>query len=334
MASSNDGRFTFIPVDWRCKPAQEAIRVHIMRQRHRQARRDPKTPRVMRHERSSGEEIHFWNSSDEYSGRSKDCESRADRLSASRECPRLPHSDIGQSPGDEYRSLLLSPSASSPELSETSDSVIYPPLSSPLDVEEILVRHYLQYAGGSQITHQLLRVYRDTAGTFSAFLAIIAANYADENDAKPLLSIAEMENKALKEVSAQLSQSPTVPACSTMMTVAMLASLSECLSQSDLVESHWRALQRMVDINGGINRLRMHQDLYSFLLLIEAVVLSTISGSIVQPYTVSIYVDVMNQELQDFLSKIHQRFVTSVKTNDDFSPRITDPILTRAFRPR
>ena len=142
-----------------------------------------------------------------------------------------------------------------------------------------------------------------------------------------------MENKALKEVSAQLSQSPTVPACSTMMTVAMLASLSECLSQSDLVESHWRALQRMVDINGGINRLRMHQDLYSFLLLIEAVVLSTISGSIVQPYTVSIYVDVMNQELQDFLSKIHQRFVTSVKTNDDFSPRITDPILTVLCQP-
>ena len=148
MASSNDGRFTFIPVDWRCKPAQEAIRVHIMRQRHRQARRDPKTPRVMRHERSSGEEIHFWNSSDEYSGRSKDCESRADRLSASRECPRLPHSDIGQSPGDEYRSLLLSPSASSPELSETSDSVIYPPLSSPLDVEEILVRHCEAYFFG------------------------------------------------------------------------------------------------------------------------------------------------------------------------------------------
>lgn len=57
MASVNQRSFTFIPTDSRSKPAQEAIRAHIMRRRHRQARpvRLAKTPQDQ-----FEEHIHFW----------------------------------------------------------------------------------------------------------------------------------------------------------------------------------------------------------------------------------------------------------------------------------
>lgn len=118
-----------------------------------------------------------------------------------------------------------------------------------------------------------------------------------------------------------------------MMAVAMLASLCECLHQTDMVDSHWSALQQMVDINGGICRLRTHRDLYSFLLLVEAVVLRTISGSIAQPQRVSSHVSATNQELQDFLRKLHQQFGVRVTTSDSLGPGISSPILTVLCRP-
>lgn len=60
MAGSNERLFTFIPMDWRSKPAQEAIRVHIMRNRHRQARRGRKIPQTKRPQGHFEEQLHFW----------------------------------------------------------------------------------------------------------------------------------------------------------------------------------------------------------------------------------------------------------------------------------
>lgn len=60
MASSKLPSFTFIPTDWRSKPAQEAIRVHILRHRHRQARRGRKKTPTRTPERQFEEQLHFW----------------------------------------------------------------------------------------------------------------------------------------------------------------------------------------------------------------------------------------------------------------------------------
>lgn len=131
----------------------------------------------------------------------------------------------------------------------------------------------------------------------------------------------------------QISHSPTVPAYSTMVTVAMLANLRECRHEIDLVNCHWNALKQMVNINGGVNHLRMHQDLYAFLLLIEAVVLSTTSGSVAQLPEVSMHVTTIQQELQDFLGSIRRHLRTMVNTKDNLLPRLTSPILTVFSQP-
>ena len=73
-----------------------------------------------------------------------------------------------------------------------------------------------------------------------------------------------------------------------MVAVAMLANLRECRHETDLVDCHWSALKQMVGINGGINRLRVHRDLYAFLLLIEAVVLSKPPSSLAELRQVSV----------------------------------------------
>lgn len=142
MADSNDGSFTFIPVDWRCKPAQEAIRVHIMRRRHRQARRDQKTPQARRYKRQSGEEIHLWSPLDDHSGRSEDWLGyRCESFSSSRTSPESLPLDFGQAPGDGHGGLRLYSSPFSPASSGNLNSVISPPVPSPSDVEAILLQH-------------------------------------------------------------------------------------------------------------------------------------------------------------------------------------------------
>lgn len=64
MAPSKERRFTFIPVDCRSKSAQEAIRGHIMRHRHYQARLNRKVKKARPASQAQFEEqLHFWESS-------------------------------------------------------------------------------------------------------------------------------------------------------------------------------------------------------------------------------------------------------------------------------
>lgn len=189
----------------------------------------------------------------------------------------------------------------------------------------------LRYGGGSHVPQELLRGCRETTGTFSAFLAIIATYYSVEHGQIPPLDTAELENKALQEVSAQIANSPTVPAGSTMVTVGLLANLRECRHEFDLADTHWSALKQMVDINGGVNRLRMHQHMYAFLLWMEAVVLSATLVTIAQPPLVSMYAATVQQELQDFLGVIRQHLRSAQGHSDRPEARLTDPIL-RIFR--
>lgn len=185
----------------------------------------------------------------------------------------------------------------------------------------------IQYGGGSDVPHHLLRTYRETTGTFSAFLAMIATNYSDERGRSPPLDIAELENKALQEVSTQIAHSPTIPASSTMVTVAMLANIRESRQELDLVDCHWSALKKMVDINGGMNRLRMHQDLFAFLLWIEVVVLSKTSVSVAQLPQMSMHVITMQQEFRELFGELRQSVRNMESAMQDSSPKLTSSIL-------
>ncbi|KPI34374.1 putative esterase/lipase [Cyphellophora attinorum] len=197
------------------------------------------------------------------------------------------------------------------------------------DVEEILIQYYLQYGGGSKLPQQFLRAYRETPATFNAFLALMSNNFTDEEGQAAPIDSAELENKALREVSAQISHSPSAPASSTMLAVAVLANLRECRHEYELVDCHWNALRRMIEINGGINRLRMHQDLYTFILWLEGVVLSTVVASVAQLNTPSSRGAPEPNELEAFLCAIDQ----SLRSRTDISSRLSPPLLAVLQRP-
>jgi hypothetical protein len=82
-------------------------------------------------------------------------------------------------------------------------------------------------SGRSPVAYDFLRAFRQTTATFSAFLAMVATRLSNEQGRNPLLDLAELENQALQEVSRQISRSPAAPACSTILTVALLANLRE-----------------------------------------------------------------------------------------------------------
>jgi hypothetical protein len=130
--------------------------------------------------------------------------------------------------------------------------------------ESVLVKYLSQYGGGSKIVHDLYCAYSETTAAYNAFLAMVASNYADDKGEAPPLDPIEHENRALREIAEQLSRSPAAPPSNTMLAVALLANLRDVREEYDLVEWHWDALRNMVEINGGIHRLRMHQSLHTF----------------------------------------------------------------------
>lgn len=162
---------------------------------------------------------------------------------------------------------------------------------------------------------------------------MMAMNYSDEQGQPPLLDVAELENRALQEVSAQISHSPTAPACSTMVAVAVLANLRECRQEHDLVDCHWSAIRQMIEINGGINRLRMHPDLYDFLIWAEVVVFRTTAASIAQLTGASIPVVTIEQELRDFFGILSLHLASITHSEDIVRSKLTLPIQTVLRRP-
>lgn len=178
-----------------------------------------------------------------------------------------------------------------------------------------------------------MRAYRESTATFSAFLAIVATNYSDETSDVLPIDVTELENTALRDVANQLARSPTAPASSTMLTVAILANLRHCRREDDLVKWHWNGLKQMVDINGGAQRLRVQEDLYAFFFWLEAVVLSTNVSSLGQLPGTSTDGKNMKEELFEFLRGVSAKTSMPIGGNDDSCPRLSGGVLRAMCQP-
>ncbi len=184
------------------------------------------------------------------------------------------------------------------------------------------------------MTNDFYCAYRETPAAFSAFLATVATSYSEENTGSEPINTAELENQALREVTHQLSRSPTAPASSVMLTVALLANLRECRHEHDLVKWHWNGLKQMVNINGGVQRLRLHQDLYAYFFWVEAVVLSASVASLAQITEGDTNGGSLKQELHEFLQDISTNTPTPLSQADGPpKSKLTCPILRSMHQP-
>lgn len=153
---------------------------------------------------------------------------------------------------------------------------------------------------------------------------MVATRLSDEQGRHPLLDPAELENQALQEVSRQISDyssassmttKTVLPACSTILTVALLAHLRE----GRHFVCHWKGLLEMIRLHGGLHGLRSHGGvvMYAFLLWAEGVALDRCCPESIghlalletsHPGTAT--KDGQNSSMQDlraFLDKIHTR---------------------------
>ena len=270
MAPKDLQQFTFISGDAKREAAQEAIRVHVMRRQHRRRRQArAKSPYSKGHQADAS--FGIWMPIDSQS------DSLGKRNEASKEQSEA--SPVGSteyshvSPGEVFASAPFQQAASLPVSAANGAD------DSP---ESVLVQYYLQNGGASKVTHELYRAYCETTATYSAFLAMIATSYANEKGRASPVDPTELENLAMREVSGQLSQSPTAPSTNTILAVALLANLREIRGERDLVQVHWDALRQMITISGGVNKFRVQQTLYTSFFWLECVVLSGVKTSIGQ----------------------------------------------------
>lgn len=161
---------------------------------------------------------------------------------------------------------------------------------------------------------------------------MVATRLSVEQGQNPLLDLDELENQALQEVSREISCSPTAPACSTILTVALLATLRE----SKHVVCHWKGLLEMVRLHGGLRGLRTHGDLYAFLFWAEGVAIDRCPESIghlaPSPGEATGPVDSM-QELRDLLEKINTRLAEQVGHGGVAPSKLTSPVLASLQQP-
>ena len=336
MADSRNNLLTFISTESSSEAAQEAIRVHVLRHRHRQRReshrkRGNSRPAFAQH----GGQFQVWqpDMAAQRSGRSPEL--------VSSEFPH-PYVDLDLYSQDEGIECN-SPSKASPceELESVAEEW------SGLDrrsIEEILIEHCKLYrltnwaslqadiffrdllSGGSPVAYDFLRAFRQSTATFSAFLAMMAARLSTEQGQVPLLDTVELEHQALQEVSRQISCSPTGPAHSTILTVALLANLRE---GQDLV-CHWKGLLEMVRLYGGLCGLRTHRDLYAFLFWAESVTIDRCPESLghLAPSPVEEGDPQCSMhELREFFGKINNHLSGQVFDGGTPNSKLTSPVL-------
>jgi hypothetical protein len=163
-------------------------------------------------------------------------------------------------------------------------------------------------------------------------VTMVATRRSDEQGGNPLLDPAELENQAIQEVSRQISCSPTAPACSTILTVALFANLRE----GQHLICHWKGLLEMVRLHGGLLSLRTHGDLYAFLFWAESVAMDRCPKSIGH-FAPSHMEDPSPQnsmqDLRDLLEKINARLSEQLDHGGVTPLKPTSPVLVSLQQP-
>lgn len=180
---------------------------------------------------------------------------------------------------------------------------------------------------------------------------MVATRLSNEQGRHPLLDPAELENQALQEVSRQISDyssasstttTTVVPACSTILTVALLAHLRE----GRHFVCHWKGLLEMIRLYGGLHGLRSHGGvvLYAFLMWAEGVALDRCCpesiGHLALPTTTQPGTtpkegqDSPMQDLRLFFDKIHTRVSEHDHGGGGIPARkLTSPIIVALQQP-
>ncbi|KAK5054532.1 hypothetical protein LTR84_001423 [Exophiala bonariae] len=367
MAECTSDFLTFIPSESRSSAAQEAIRVHVLRNRHRQRR---ETHRIRGGNGGGKEHSNKARSPTasgfaQYGGQFQIWQ--PDVLSKSRYVASPP--EVVGSIGLEYIGTTGSSTSSMDDaaltypiqdegiecisplnpagLGETvsnATSETGSPSSDREAIEETLIQHYIA-SGGSPIAHDFLRAFRQSSATFSAFLAMVSARVWDEQggNAAPLLDPTELESQALQGVAREISaHSQTRPAWSTILTVALLANLRD---GRDLA-CHWRGLVEMVRLHGGVGGLRAHAEFHAFLLWAEGIAPDGCPESLghLDPAYVAareLGAGSSMNELQEFLARVDAQLVadhvepkhTSCAPPPAPPCKLTSPVLASLQRP-
>lgn len=316
---------TFISGDARGEAAREAIRVHVVRRQHqlRKQRRKEGVEKDIGRVYDCAPAFRIWIPTNE--SRKIEAGPRAPTWSRGDREPSVPRSETTSISASSRDGSFASGQDASTAVADASSSTQSGKGDSP---EAMLFHYYLQYGGGSPVAHDLYRAYCETTATYSAFLATVASNYSDENGEPPPLDPVELETLALRDVADQLSRSPKAPPCNTMLAVALLANYQTFRNANEVVHCHWNALRQMININGGIERFRMNQNLYTLFFWLEGVVLNGVETSIGQNLDTNDGQDDQRQELLGFLDKIRSLARGDLQTVGNRGPRLDESIST------
>lgn len=100
---------------------------------------------------------------------------------------------------------------------------------------------------------------------------------------KPLIDAPEKGIRALQAITKQIDLSPTTPTAGTMLAVALLTNLQEYRGEASVAIRHWKGLKSMVEVSGGVHRLRMWEELHNFLFWVDVLICNSFAVPLGQP---------------------------------------------------
>lgn len=144
---------------------------------------------------------------------------------------------------------------------------------------------------GCGITQSWLQCFRTSEASFNAFLALSSMRFSHERGVKPLVDAPEKEIRALQAIAKQIDASPTTPTAGTMLAVALLANLQEYRGETTVAARHWKGLKSMVEVGGGVHRLRLWEELHNFLFWLDILICNASAVTLGQISTRDEYLD-------------------------------------------
>ncbi|KAL2405770.1 hypothetical protein ABEF95_000999 [Exophiala dermatitidis] len=257
----------FITTDSRCRLAQEAIKVHILRRRHRKGDKG----RCRYNDCESGGQVHVWES----------VPSSAPSNSPKPTKTEMPKTDNEAS---NWNSTLTVIDDEQLNYLNNLGKVLgargpCEPLQDPVDH---LIRKFIHRCRRSRAAEEFLSCYRLCSAAFSAFLANETLVSTYERGTASSLSAVELEQYALQQVSQQISVSPSEPEYGTILAAALLANHKELKEEHAFADWHWNALKRMISLRGGVYCLRAHEELHALLFWLDILVCNAFHCSLGQ----------------------------------------------------
>lgn len=187
---------------------------------------------------------------------------------------------------------------------------------------------------GCGITQSWLQCFRTSEASFNAFLAVSSFRFSHERGVKPLADAAEKEIQALQAIAKQIDVSPATPTAGTMLAVALLANLQEYRGETTVAIRHWRGLKSMVEVGGGVRRLRIWEELHNFLFWLDVLICNPLATPLGQMSAIDELLDHCpnTAELLSFLTQVRHHPNFSDIHRESCRDEISSPIFQILLR--